>query len=85
MARDAFQLQGLDGGVVLGDGETAPAGNYRWMKVIADTVLSTFTSNLDGSSTKLITITLPAGTEIGGIIDDVVVTTGLIILYKISS
>jgi hypothetical protein len=84
MARDVFQLQGLDGGIVLSGTDVAPAGNYRWMKVISDTVLDTFVSNLTDGATKLVSVTLPAGTEIGGVITGVELTSGLVILYKMA-
>lgn len=84
MARDVFQLQGLDGGVVLSGTDVAPSGNYRWLKVIEDTVLATFTSNLTDGATKLVAVTLPAGTEIGGVITAVTLTSGRVILYKMA-
>jgi len=84
MARDVFQLQGLDGGVVLSGTDAAPSGNYRWLKVIEDTVLATFTSNLTDGATKLVSVTLPAGTEIGGVITAVTLTSGRVILYKMA-
>lgn len=82
MARgDSYQLQGQQGGVVLGAGDEA-SGNFRWIQIVNDTVLDVFDSgNLSNAGLALCGPTLPAGLGIGGQITNITVITGLIIAY----
>lgn len=81
MARgDSYQLQGQQGGTVFNTGGVA-SGSFRWVQIVSDTVFSAFASNLTDGSTKLITITHPAGTGIGGNITGFTVTSGVVIAY----
>ena len=82
MARgDSYQLQGQQGGVVLGAGEGV-TGNFRWIQIINDAVLETVTApNLSGANINLIGPTLPAGLGIGGKFTQITVLTGLVIAY----
>ena len=82
MARgDSFQLQGQMGGVVINAGGSA-TGPFRWVQIVNDTIFSGFVSaNLTDAASKLITITHPAGTGIGGSITSVAVTSGVVIAY----
>jgi hypothetical protein len=81
MARgDSYQLQGQQGGVVLGGGDLI-SGNFRWIQVIIDTVFIDITaSNLDNSA-GLTSITIPAGIGIGGKFTNIEVSTGTVIAY----
>lgn len=81
MRGDSYQLQGQQGGTVFNAGQTA-TGSFRWVQVANDTIFSAFTSNLTDGATKLITITHPAGTGIGGIISGFTVTSGVVIAYS---
>ena len=81
MARgDSYQLQGQQGGTVFNGTQTA-TGPFRWVQVVNDTIFSAFTSNLTDGATKLITITHPAGTGIGGSIASFTLTSGVVIAY----
>jgi hypothetical protein len=84
MARgDSFQLQGQMGGVVINAGGSA-TGPFRWVQIVNDTIFSEFVSaNLTNAATKLITITHPAGTGIGGSITNFTVTSGVVIAYYV--
>jgi hypothetical protein len=82
MARgDSYQLQGQQGGIVFNAGQSA-TGPFRWVQIVNDTVFSAFVAaNLADASTKLITITHPAGSGIGGNITSFTVTSGVVIAY----
>jgi hypothetical protein len=79
----AYDLQGQGGSIVLNATVTTYTGNIRWIQVVNDAVLATVTSasgNVSGSS-RLASITLPAGLGIGGNFSQVVVTSGVVIVY----
>jgi hypothetical protein len=77
----SYDLQGQQGGVVLGAADTV-VGDFRWLQVITDTVLSNLaSSNLDNANPALIGPTLPAGLGIGGKFTYIEVMTGLVIAY----
>ena len=79
---DSYQLQGLQGGVVLGAGDSTAAGDeFRWLQFVSDSVLTSVTSNLAGDS--LVGPTFTAGSGIGGIFSGITVTSGLVIAYKL--
>ena len=82
MARgDSYQLQGQQGGTVFNAGGVA-SGNFRWIQIVNDTIFSAIASpNLTDASTKLITITHPAGTGLGGSFTGFTVTSGVVIAY----
>ena len=86
MARgDAFQLQGLDGGVVIEAGNTwtAPVdGGSRWIQFPVDTVLSSYAGNLRNGATFLVGGTFTAGSGLGGIATSIGLTSGLAIVYE---
>jgi hypothetical protein len=81
----AYDLQGQGGSFVLSTvgGNTTYTGNIRWIQVVNDAVLATVTSasgNVSGAS-RLQSITLPAGLGIGGNFSQVVLTSGVVIVY----
>lgn len=83
----AYDLQGQGGSVVLSSVSSPTAltytGNIRWIQVVNDAVLSTVASasgNVTGAS-RLQSITLPAGLGIGGNFSQVVLTSGVVIVY----
>lgn len=86
MARgDAFQLQGMDGGVCVGAGETwtaAPDGGARWVSFVLDTVLGSYSGNIRNGGTALVGGTFPAGYGIGGITTSLSVDSGFLIVYE---
>lgn len=87
MNRDAYQLQGQNGGVVLetGDSWSAITNNddraASFAVIAEDAVLSELIGNLADSSTKLTGKTLVAGLPIGGQITEIAVTSGTVVLY----
>jgi len=86
MARgDAFQLQGMDSGVVISDGQTwtaAADGGARWVQFVTDTVLSAYVGNLRNGEVYLPGSTLAQGSGIGGITTSLSVTTGIVAIYE---
>jgi len=81
----AYDLQGQGGSIVLTSavGFTTYTGNIRWIQVVNDAVLATVASasgNVSGAS-RLQSITLPAGLGIGGNFSQVVLTSGVVIVY----
>ena len=81
----SYDLQGQGGSIVLTSavGFTTYTGNIRWIQVVNDAVLATVASasgNVSGAS-RLQSITLPAGLGIGGNFSQVVVTSGVVIVY----
>jgi hypothetical protein len=81
MRGDSYQVQGQQGGLAITSANGAVTRNFRTLMVVNDAVLSALTSNIEGGSTKLITITLPAGLVIGGQITAVTVSSGVVIGY----
>jgi hypothetical protein len=81
MRGDSYQLQGQMGGKVFTSANGAVTGNFRWVQIVNDTVFSALASNIEDGNSKLITITHPAGTGIGGIITGFTVTSGVVIGY----
>jgi hypothetical protein len=78
-----YNLQGQNGSVVLSTAATTYTGPIRWIQVVNDAVLATVASasgNVSGAS-RLQTITLPAGLGIGGNFSQVVLTSGVVIVY----
>ena len=81
----AYDLQGQGGSIVLTSavGFTTYTGNIRWIQVVNDAILATVTSasgNVSGAF-RLQSITLPAGLGIGGNFSQVVLTSGVVIVY----
>jgi len=79
----SYDLQGQGGSIVLNASVTTYTGNIRWIQVVNDAVLATVASasgNVSGPS-RLANITLPAGLGIGGNFSQVVVTSGVVIVY----
>jgi hypothetical protein len=79
----SWDLQGQGGGIVLSTAATTYTGKIRWIQVDNDAVLSTVASasgSISGSS-RLTTITLPAGLGIGGDFSQVILTSGVVIVY----
>ena len=81
----AYDLQGQGGSFVLSTvgSNTTYTGNIRWIQVVNDAILATVTSasgNVSGAS-RLQSITLPAGLGIGGNFSQVVLTSGVVIVY----
>jgi hypothetical protein len=83
----SYDLQGQGGSIVLSSVSSPIAliytGNIRWIQVVNDAVLATVASasgNVSGAS-GLQSITLPAGLGIGGNFSQVVLTSGVVIVY----
>ena len=68
---------------MLSTAATTYTGPIRWIQVISDAVLSTVASasgNISGAS-RLQGLTLPAGLGIGGEFSQVVLTSGVVVVY----
>jgi len=79
----SWDLQGQGGGIVLSTAATTYTGKIRWIQVVNDAVLATVAS-ASGSitgATRLTAITLPAGLGIGGDFSQVILTSGVVIVY----
>ena len=79
----SYDLQGQGGGIVLSAAATTYTGKIRWIQVVNDAVLATVVS-ASGSitgATRLTAITLPAGLGIGGDFSQVILTSGVMIVY----
>ncbi len=87
MRGDSYQLQGQMGAVTA-TGSTTITGNFRWVLVAADTVITSMTGNVLGAgganpNTSLAGITLPAGFGFGGILTSITITSGTILAYTL--
>ena len=78
----SYDLQGQGGGIVLSSGES-DTGNYRWIQVVNDAVLSVLTSSTLSQDGNLIGPTIPAGIGIGGRFTAITVTSGIVIAYYV--
>jgi len=79
----SYDLQGQGGGIVLSTAATTYTGKIRWIQVVNDAVLATVASssgNITGAS-RLQSINLPAGLGIGGNFSQVILTSGVAIVY----
>jgi len=87
MRGDSYQLQGQMGAITASGSQTI-TGNFRWVLVAADAVITTMTGNVLGhtgssTNTSLAGITLPAGFGFGGIITSITITSGTILAYSL--
>lgn len=80
MERTSYQLQGQNGGVVIAD-TTLVTGDFTWISVANDAVISALETNLEDSA-GLLGITLPAGFGFGGQTSSITLTSGVVIAYK---
>jgi hypothetical protein len=79
----SYDLQGQGGGQVITSSSGAVTGNFRWIQVVTDTVLSVLTSSNITNASGLQTITIPAGLGLGGRFTAVTVTSGVVIAYNV--
>ena len=75
-------------GAVTATGSTTITGNFRWVLIAADAVITSMTGNVLGSgganpNTSLAGITLPAGFGFGGAITSITITSGTILAYTL--
>ena len=82
MRGDSYQLQGQQGGQAYNTADGAVTGSFRWIQCVTDTVFSALAStNIFNSNSKLTTITLPAGSGLGGSFTGFTITSGTVIAY----
>jgi len=79
----SYDLQGQGGGQVITSASGAVTGNFRWIQVVTDTVLSVLTSSNISNASALQTITIPAGLGLGGRFTAITVTSGVVIAYNV--
>ena len=77
----SYDLQGQGGGQVITSASGAVTGNFRWIQVVTDTVLSALSSSNISNASALQTITIPAGMGLGGRFTAITVTSGVVIAY----
>lgn len=77
----SYDLQGQGGGVVINAAAGEVTGNFRWIQVITDTVITDIASSNITDDTTLTTITIPAGIGIGGRFTLISLTSGVVIAY----
>ena len=83
MRGDSYQLQGQQGGQAYNTADGAVTGSFRWIQCLTDTVFSALAStNITNASTKLVSITLPAGSGLGGSFTGFTITSGTVIAYS---
>ena len=78
----SYDLQGQGGGQVVTSASGVVTGDFRWLQVVNDTVLSVLTSSNVTNASALQAITIPAGVGIGGRFSAITVTSGVIVAYN---
>lgn len=89
MAKDAYELQGQNGGIALTGNTSWTRGQngaderpVRWISFLSDTVVSSLTNTIIDLETVLPAMALvPAGTGVGGSTTQYAQTSGEVILY----
>ena len=76
----SYDLQGQGGGIAISDVDTY-TGNFRWIQVVSDCVISTIESSNIDSVSVIAGITIPAGVGIGGRFTSISLTSGAVIAY----
>jgi len=84
MANDAFQLQGLNGGVPIGAGETF-TGMSRGLQVVEDAAFDYDLVNPLGTAATVTVASLAAGIFLGGPVSEIVVTSGIVVAFPAST
>jgi hypothetical protein len=79
----SYDLQGQGGGQVITSASGAVTGNFRWIQVVTDTILTTLTSSNIANASALQSITIPAGVGLGGRFEAITVTSGVVIAYSV--
>jgi hypothetical protein len=78
----SYDLQGQGGGEILATGESATK-NIRWIQCLTDCVFTTISSPNLANASNMVGVTIPAGVGIGGLFDDVELTSGLAAVYYV--
>jgi hypothetical protein len=87
MRGESYQLQGQQGAVTI-SGAGTTTGNFRWILVAADAVISSMTGNVLGvaganPNVSLAGVTLPAGFSFGGVVTSITLASGTVIAYTV--
>jgi hypothetical protein len=78
----SYDLQGQGGGEILAAGESA-SKNIRWIQCLTDCVFNSLSSPNLANVSSIVGVTIPAGVGIGGLFDDVELTSGLAAVYYV--
>jgi hypothetical protein len=78
----SYDLQGQGGGEILAAGDSATK-NIRWIQCLTDCVFNTISSPNLANASSIVGVTIPAGVGIGGLFDDVELTSGLAAVYYV--
>lgn len=76
-----YNMQGQGGGLYIDETTGAVSGNWRWIQVITDSVFADITSSNIVDLSQISTVTIPAGTGIGGKFSSINLTSGVVIAY----
>jgi hypothetical protein len=88
MANEAFQLQGLNGGVPVAPGQTFTAGVgcvSRGLQVVQDAEFDYDLVNPSGSAVTISVTAIPAGVYFGGPVSEIAVTSGIVVAFPTST
>ena len=77
----SYDLQGQGGGHYIDATTGVISGNWRWIQVITDSVFADITSSNIADLSQISTVTIPAGTGIGGKFSSIDLTSGVVIAY----
>lgn len=77
----SYDLQGQGGGKVLTSVDGLTTGDWRWIQVVNDAVITSLVSSNINSIADLDGLTFPAGVGFGGRFSQIEVTSGAIIAY----
>lgn len=78
----SYDLQGQGGGEVL-FGNVSATKNCRWIQCLTDCVFNTISSPNLANASDITGVTIPAGVGIGGLFDDIELTSGLAVVYYV--
>ena len=84
MANDAFQLQGLNGGVAIAAGQTF-TGMSRGLQVVADAAFDYDLVNPQGTPVTVSVASLTAGIFLGGPVSEIAVASGIVVAFPAST
>jgi hypothetical protein len=84
MANDAYQLQGLNGGVAVAAGQTF-TGMSRGLQVAVDADFGYDLVNPHGVPVTLSVTAIPAGIFLGGPVSEIAVSSGIVVAFPTST
>ena len=77
----SYDLQGQGGGIVLSNADSSVTGDFRWIQVLNDAVITNLVSSNIENIGDLDGLTFPAGVGFGGRFSQIEVSSGVVIAY----